>query len=148
MARLRVWGSYLDPDFAHSERVARLAVALYDGLKKSGLLVSNSERDSRAVLHTAALLHDVGKAKGQKAHHKDSFRMIRNLASPLGWNSRELELAAVVARYHRGALPQSRKKALQHLELSERRVALQLAGVLRLANALDRGNSGEPRLEV
>jgi len=148
MARMRIWASYLDPDFLHSQRVAQLALSLYDGLKQAGLMAPNPEHDSRAVLHAAALLHDVGKAKGDKAHHKDSFRMIRNLTQPLGWNARELQLAAVVARYHRGALPRSHKKSLQLLELPDRRVALQLAGVLRLANSLDTRNGAEPHLKV
>lgn len=148
MLRLRVWASYLDPDSLHSQRVARFALLLYDGLTQAGLMTQNPEHDSREVLHAAALLHDVGKAKGDKAHHKDSFRMIRNLPQPLGWSARDLELAAVVARYHRGALPRPREKNLQRLDLADRRTTVQLAGVLRLANALDTCNGIEPRLEV
>jgi hypothetical protein len=63
--------------------------------------------------------------------------MIRGLARPLGWSARELELAAVVARYHRGALPRPRGKIMQTLELQDRSTAVELAGILRLANALD-----------
>jgi exopolyphosphatase/guanosine-5'-triphosphate,3'-diphosphate pyrophosphatase len=106
------------------------------------------------VLQAAALMHDVGKAKGAENHQKKSYRMIRGLARPLGWSARELELAAVVARYHRGALPRPRGKIMQQLELTDRPVAMELAGVLRLANALDkrRGkgteNESTPRLEV
>jgi len=148
IARLRIWASYLDPDFLHSQRVAHLSLSLYDGLKQAGLIAQNAEHDSRAVLHAAALLHDVGKAKGDKAHHKDSFKMVRNLTPPLGWNARELQLAAVVARYHRGALPRPRKKSVQLLELPDRRVVLQLAGVLRLANSLDTRNGIQPHLKV
>jgi exopolyphosphatase/pppGpp-phosphohydrolase len=78
--------------------------------------------------------------------------MIRGLAPPLGWSARELELAAVVARYHRGALPRPRGKSMQLLELADRPIAMELAGVLRLANALDMRNGREsansPRLEV
>jgi CHAD domain-containing protein len=148
MARLRTWASYVDPDFQHSQRVAQLSLSLYDGLRQAGLLTQNSEHDSRAVLHAAALLHGVGKAKGDKAHHKDSFRMIRNLTQPLGWTAHELQLAAVVARYHRGALPRPRKKSVQLLALTDRPVVLQLAGVLRLANSLDTRNGTEPRLRV
>jgi CHAD domain-containing protein len=148
LARLRIWASYLDPDFLHSERVARLSLLLYDGLKQAGLMAQNGQHDSRAVLHAAALLHDVGKAEGDKAHHKDSFKMVRNLAPPLGWSARELQLAAVIARYHRGALPRPRKKSVQLLELPERRVVLQLAGVLRLANSLDTRNGIQPQLKV
>jgi exopolyphosphatase/pppGpp-phosphohydrolase len=112
-------------------------------------------------------MHDVGKATGSENHQKASYKMIRGLARPLGWSARELELAAVVARYHRGALPHSRGKIMQTLELQDRPTAMELAGILRLANALDlraghsgnhlpgneRGRSGKanasgPRLEV
>jgi exopolyphosphatase/guanosine-5'-triphosphate,3'-diphosphate pyrophosphatase len=170
MSRLRVWAGYLDPDFSHSQRVAQLALLLYDGLKDAGLVAENvgakelgaekletqkPDYDARAVLQAAALMHDVGKAKGQDKHQKKSYRMIRRLERPLGWSAREMEMAAVVARYHRGALPRPRGKSLQALELPDRPIAMELAGVLRLANALDtrharRGDGGEdsPRLEV
>ena len=165
ISRLRVWAGYLDPDFSHSQRVAELALLLYDGLKNAGLLATDAgapnpaplslDQDSRAVLQAAALMHDVGKAKGTENHQKDSYRMIRGLARPLGWSARELELAAVVARYHRGALPRPGGKTMQALALPDRPLAMELAGVLRLANALDlrhgRGggeNESAPRLEV
>jgi CHAD domain-containing protein len=148
MSRLRVWGGFLDPDFLHSQRVALLSLLLYDGLKQAGVLAANPEHDSRAVLHVAALLHDVGRVRGDGGHHKDSFRMIRSLPQPLGWSAREMELAAVVARYHRGALPRPRGKTLRRLEVPDRRVAVQLAGVLRLANALDMRNGTAPALQV
>jgi exopolyphosphatase/guanosine-5'-triphosphate,3'-diphosphate pyrophosphatase len=147
-ARLRVWASYLDPDLLHSQRVAQLSLSLYDGLQQEGLLLQNPDQNSRAVLQLAALLHDVGKAKGDKAHHKDSFRMIRTLTPPLGWSAQELQLAAVIARYHRGALPRARQKSMQLLDPPDRRAALQLAGVLRLTNSLDTRNGIEPRLKV
>ena len=105
-------------------------------------------QDTMRIIRTSGLLHDVGKAKGDKAHHKDSFKMVRNLTPPLGWSARELQLAAVVARYHRGALPRPRKKSVQLLELPDRRVVLQLAGVLRLANSLDTRNGIQPHLKV
>jgi exopolyphosphatase/guanosine-5'-triphosphate,3'-diphosphate pyrophosphatase len=167
MSRLRTWAGYLDPDFQHSQRVAQLALVLYDGLKDAGLLPAsvsaksvtknsppaNLEHDWRTVLQAASFMHDVGKAKGARSHQKNSYRMIREMARPLGWSARELELAAVVARYHRGALPRSGGKTMQLLQLGERPIAMELAGVLRLANALDSrpgrdGSENAPRLEV
>jgi CHAD domain-containing protein len=114
---------------------------------KPGAALLDAERGSdwRAVLQAAALMHDVGKALGGEKHWKASYRMIRGLAPPLGWSARELEMAAVVARYHRGALPHMRAKALQVLELPDRHVAMELAGILRLANALDGVVRGEER---
>jgi CHAD domain-containing protein len=184
LSRLRVWAGFLDPDFTHAQHVTQLSLLLYDGLRDAGLLttnagapnldqnpnrntIPNSEYDPRAVLQAAAVMHDVGKATGSENHQKASYKMIRGLARPLGWSARELELAAVVARYHRGALPHSRGKIMQTLELQDRPTAMELAGILRLANALDlraghsgnhlpgneRGRSGKanasgPRLEV
>ena len=148
MSRLRMWAGFLDPDFLHSQRVALLSLHLYDGLAKAGVLGQEPAQDAREVLQAAAFMHDVGKARGDEGHSKRSFRMIRKLARPLGWTARELELAAIVARYHRGALPRPRGKTLQRLELPDRRIALQLAGVLRLANALDSHNGVAPRLDV
>lgn len=163
LARLQVWAGFLDPDFAHSQRVARLSLQLYDGLREARLLSPaagrrrgeprlyddmNHDHVWRDVLQVAALLHDVGKAKGEKGHQKDSFRMIRKLAQPLGWSAREMGMAAVVARYHCGPLPSGRRKTLQRLELPDRTTSVQLAGVLRLANALDLRNGSEPNLRV
>ena len=150
MSRLRTWARYLDPDFLHSERVSQIALLLYDGLRHAGLLTAEAnldqpqQYDPRAVLQAAALMHDVGKAREPKNHHKATYRMIRGLKPPLGWSARELELAAVVARYHRGALPHPRGKTIQQLELADRAIALESAGVLRLANALDTANRHNP----
>ncbi|MGO9863056.1 MAG: CHAD domain-containing protein [Terriglobales bacterium] len=141
MSRLRVWAGFQDPDFSHSKRVARLAILLYDGLKNAGLITASAARpdhgaNPRAVLRAAAFMHDAGKAKGAENYQKQTYRMIRGLARPMGWSARELELAAVVARYHRGTLPRPRGKAMQLLELPDRPIAMELAGILRLANAL------------
>src|SRR5579872_4977573 len=40
--RMKLWAKALDPDFAHSERVARLALQLYDGLQALDLVRSSS----------------------------------------------------------------------------------------------------------
>jgi len=156
MSRLRTWAGYLDPDFAHAQRVAQLSLHLYDGLKNAGLILPNhisstsvapnatsrtvdadSDLDPRAILQAAAFMHEVGQAKGQKNHQKKSYRMIRSMTRPLGWSARELELAATVARYHRGALPRPRGKIMQRLELPDRLTATMLAAILLLSAALD-----------
>src|SRR5579864_878297 len=89
--RMKLWAKVLDPDFAHSERVARLALELHDGLTVAGLLGSlngkprnDAAADERACLYIAALLHDVGKANGNKGHHKESLELIKAHGTPLG----------------------------------------------------------------
>jgi len=140
--RLKLWANGLDPDFAHSERVAGLALQLYDGLLSSGWQPSVDGVSARSSLLAAALLHDVGKSKGQKGHHKTSFDLIRALGKPLGWKPADLQRAAIVARFHRGALPRRTHKALRDLLPDEQKGTIQLAAVLRLANALDAAHDG------
>lgn len=147
-ARMRVWAGALDPDFNHSRRVMRLARQLFDGLERAGLLGEGPHAESRAVLEAAAMLHDVGRAKGDKAHHKNSYRLIRDLGVPAGWTQSELALIAAIARFHRGALPRARNPALQALELPDRKVAVRLSAILRLANRLDLRNGTPARVEV
>ena len=48
---------------------------------------------------------------------------------------------ASVARYHRGALPQASR--LRDIPIAQRKIITQLAGILRLANALDDEHDGQ-----
>jgi len=143
--RMKTWAHRLDPDFAHSERVTRLALELYDGLLAWGWEPSVDRGSARSSLFAAALLHDVGKSEGQKKHQKASFDMIREHGSPLGWNAADLRRAAIVARFHRGNLPTRRHKALRDLLPDEQKATIQLAAILRLANALDATHDGHIR---
>jgi exopolyphosphatase/guanosine-5'-triphosphate,3'-diphosphate pyrophosphatase len=143
--RMKLWANNLDPDFPHSERVASLALQLYDGLLGIGWLPAIDGISARSSLLAAALLHDVGKSQGEKGHHKASFEMIRAHGNPLGWKAADLQRAAVVARFHRGALPTRKHKSLRDLLPEEQKGSIQLAAILRLANALDAAHDGQIR---
>jgi CHAD domain-containing protein len=147
--RMKLWAKILDPDFAHSERVARLALELYDGLAAAGLFPeffhNGAGTEARDSLYAAALLHDVGKVKGNKGHHKESLELIKQHGTPLGWNAETLARAATVARFHCGALPTRSHRNLRDLLPSEQKVIIRLAAILRLANALDADHDGHIR---
>ena len=152
--RMKLWAKALDPDFAHSERVARLSLQLYDGLLAAGLFgpgkagalpVENGTADARSSLYVAALLHDVGKVNGDKGHQKESLDLIKKHGSPLGWKPENLSRAAVVARFHAGALPVRSHKCLRDLLPDEQRTIIRLSAILRLSNALDVAHDGHIR---
>ena len=148
--RMKLWAKALDPDFAHSERVARLALELYDGLVGMGLIGATSAgngtgADARASLYVAALLHDVGKSRGNKGHQKASLELIQGHGTPLGWKAENMLRAAIVARFHCGALPTRSHRTLRDLLPDEQKTTIQLAAVLRLANALDTAHDGHIR---
>jgi CHAD domain-containing protein len=137
LARLGTWASFVTPDFLRARRIARLALQLYDGLANIDLIGAEAQFDERSVLHAAALLQDSGRFKKARAWHKESFRMIRDLAPPPGWSKKDLEFAAVVARFHRRALPYPDRAGLIAYELPLRQALIRVAAVLRLANALN-----------
>src|SRR6266849_3848774 len=140
--RMAAWASFLDPDFAHSQRVAQLALQIYDGLAANGLAATRSDPRHRAILEAAALMHDVGRALGEKKHPRASYRMIRKLPPPPGWTSDELEVVAWVARYHANGWPHLRHKGFAALPAPQQQKILFLAGILRLANTFDMGHAG------
>lgn len=135
LARLLTWGAFLDPDVHHSRHVTKLALQLYDGLAREEVFRFSEKQ--RRILETATRLHDIGLAKGNRAHHKHTYRLIRNIAVPLGCTLPELSAIGAVARYHRGALPRPEHKCLRRIPASARPSIIRLAGVLRLANAFD-----------
>jgi CHAD domain-containing protein len=141
LSRLKLWGSLLDPDFKHSSHVTELALQLYDGLPARA---QNDEawKRQRAILEVAALLHDVGRARKENNHHKQTFRIVAAHTPPLGWTSEALRMAAAVSRYHRGALPRFGQSALLGLTPEDRSIVLRLAGILRLADAMDTDHKG------
>jgi CHAD domain-containing protein/HD superfamily phosphodiesterase len=142
LSRLKLWASFLDPDFRHSIHVARLALQLHDALPAKLQLTGSNPGDQRSILQVAALLHDVGRSKSEKGHHKSTHNLIQRLNPPLGWSKEKLHLVAIVAHYHRGALPQVTQKTLLGLDSSQRQDVLRLAGILRLANAFDAEHDG------
>jgi exopolyphosphatase/guanosine-5'-triphosphate,3'-diphosphate pyrophosphatase len=108
---------------------------LYDGFANAGLMERNPGTDLRSILHAAALLQEVGHFKNDRAYHKRSYRLIRKMTPPVGWTKSDLELVALVARFHRRALPHLNHKELGNTQLPLRQSMIHLATFLRLANA-------------
>jgi CHAD domain-containing protein len=138
LTRLQAWSSFLDSDVRHTRRVARFAVQLYDGLKQIGVL--NGSGGDRELLRAAATVHEVGRSAGDKNHHKKTEKMVGQLHRLVGWTQRDVATMARVARFHRGTLPRAAK--LRDLPPAQRNKIKLLAGVLRLANALDADHDG------
>jgi hypothetical protein len=142
LRRLGIWASLLDADFDHARHVADLAVQLYEHLSVDPGLNISSRNDYLRVLHGSALMHNIGRSRASKGHHKVSARLIRKLDPPLGISANELQLMALIARYHRGALPRETQPRFAALSPAKQRLVQFLAGILRLACAFDRRRDG------
>jgi exopolyphosphatase / guanosine-5'-triphosphate,3'-diphosphate pyrophosphatase len=122
-------------DEAHARHVAALALSLFDQTAaRHGL-----ETRERSLLEYAALLHDVGHHISYPGHHKHSYYLIKN-GGLRGFDPREIETIANVARYHRRGHPRRKHEGYATLKRRERRAVRILAGFLRVADALDRSH--------
>ncbi len=120
-------------DLPHARQVARIAGSLWKQL--AGPLGLNPA--DRELIETAALVANVGYLINFEGHHKHSYHLILNSELP-GFERRQLQLLANVARYHRGSPPKQKHEPFRELALEDQRRVASLAAILRLALALDR----------
>lgn len=127
----------------HAREVARIARTIFSALQDEHRLTPRHE----LVLTVAALLHDIGLFVSDRSHHKHSMYLIRN-SDIFGLGERETEMAAVVARYHRKASPQTGHPEFAVLDRETRIAVSKLAAILRVADALDRRHAGSESRSV
>lgn len=123
-------------DEPHALHVGRLALSLFDALADPFAM----KKSDRKLLEAAAILHDVGYFIAYSSHHKHSYHLIRH-AELFGFNPRERELIAQIARYHRKSLPKKKHETFQVLNSEDQQRVCRLGGILRLADGLDRRRS-------
>jgi exopolyphosphatase/guanosine-5'-triphosphate,3'-diphosphate pyrophosphatase len=132
---LRAFGKRCGYREEHAEQVALLSLSLFDQTRELHRL----GEEERALLHAAAMLHDVGAFVTYNRHHKHSYYLLYHADLP-GFTDRERELVATIARYHRRSPPKDRHAEFQRLTPEERIVVRRLAALLRVADGLDRGH--------
>ncbi len=127
----------LETQPAHVRHVTYLALQLFDGLTELHGLGPHE----RLLLEGAGYLHDIGHRFDslEMSHHKESARLIREKRwthfSPV-----DVEVMAQVARYHRRAMPAMKHPDFASLPDYEQRIVKILAGLLRMADSLDRNH--------
>jgi len=133
-------------DARHARHVAQLATRLFD-------LLQTEHRCTplhRLILEAAAWLHDIGVFINARGHHKHSMYIIQHTEFP-GLSARIINLIALVARYHRKAVPQPVHPDYMALSHDDRLVVCKLAALLRVADAFDRVHDqslGEVRFDL
>ena len=120
------------PNTKHSETVTKFSLELFDSLQKLHQLGTRE----RCWIECAAVLHDVGLSQGTKAHQKSTLKLILN-DTQFPFSSTERQVIANIARYHRKGCPKNSHYNFSSLSRELRRKVTMLAGILRLADALD-----------
>jgi exopolyphosphatase/guanosine-5'-triphosphate,3'-diphosphate pyrophosphatase len=128
----------LDPDAAHAETAAELALSLFDQTVDRHRL-GGKERE---LLELAAIVHNVGLFISHSAHHKHTYYVVRHSEQLTGFTERERELLAQIARYHRRSHPSAKHQPFAELAADDQQTVRVLSGMLRVGIGLDRSHRG------
>jgi exopolyphosphatase/guanosine-5'-triphosphate,3'-diphosphate pyrophosphatase len=82
------------------------------------------------------LLHEIGLFVDTGSYHKHTMYLINN-SEFFGIGAKEVQLIALVARYHRRATPQPDHEGYALLDRNDRVAVTKLASLLRIARSLD-----------
>ena len=124
----------------HSKQVAAIALTLFDYTKRIHGL---GDRE-REWLEYAGFLHDIGNHISYEKHHRHSYYLTKN-GDLRGFEPEEIDVIALVTRYHRRATPKRQHIGFVELTKEQRRTVTILSAFLRLAETLDRSRHGVMR---
>lgn len=118
-------------DKKHTETVTRIALQIFDVLKKDFALTARQ----RLYLELAGILHDTGKFIQVNRHSHQSFHIIKSL-DIFGISDQERLMVAYIARFHSATWSPVRQD-MPELNRNDRQSVLQMAAILRLADSFD-----------
>jgi exopolyphosphatase/pppGpp-phosphohydrolase len=129
-----------------AQHSARLAKEILVGLQecKSGGQDCVSEvalllqEDDIELMEAATILHYVGMFINHKAYHRHSHYLIKNNEHLLGYSPLEIEIIALLAKYHRKKVPSSKDGDFAMLPEEVQKKVQAMCAVMRIAVALDR----------
>ena len=116
-------------DQRQARRVLNFALNVLQNLPRR-ILPAVELMQLRELLSAAAWLHEVGKSIGHERYHRHSYYIILHSAL-FGFNQREKEIIARVARHHRKGTPDK----IRHLSKTDNDVIRLLSAILRMAVA-------------
>ena len=123
-------------NFAHSKQVESFSLKIFDALNK---ILFDFDEYERELLSYSAVLHDIGYFISHNAHHKHSLYIIENNNLP-GFTNNDANLIANISRYHRKSHPNKTHEEFAVLSDKKKFTVRVLAGILRIAEGLDRRN--------
>lgn len=125
---------------AHSAKVARLALELFDG---TTVLHDLTTKD-RELLELGALLHDVGEHVSKDAHERHTAYLIEN-GRLRGFSPEEIDVLSCLGRFHKRGTPKQSFPPFARMKEAKQRRVTQMVALLQVADGLDRSHGGPVR---
>jgi len=122
----------------HARTVTALVLELFDSSKAVNL--HNFGDWERELLEYATFLHDIGSFISYTNHHAHSYYIIKN-SELLGFDQKEVNFMANIARFHRKKTPKKKDPEILELDIRERETLRVLTTFIRLGESLDRSHT-------
>jgi exopolyphosphatase/guanosine-5'-triphosphate,3'-diphosphate pyrophosphatase len=122
----------------HVKKVSSLSLKIFDDLKS----LHKCSDEEREYLEAASLLHEIGFGISHSSHHKHSYYIIRNSELMVGFNFDEIEIIALIARYHRKSPPKPKHVEFNKISPANQLIVKKLSSIIRIADGLDRSHQG------
>ena len=120
----------------HFAKVEDFALKIFDKMKR----VHGMGAREKLLLQVAAVLHDAGKFINLKEHYHHSYNIARG-SDIVGLNQREMEIVALICRYHSRLIPTMEDENYARLGAYDRVLVSKLSAILRIADSLDRSHT-------
>ena len=127
-------------DRAHAGHVEKLCMEVFEALRSLHQL----DNAALLLLRVAAIVHEVGRFVSSRAHHQHSYYLISH-SEIFGLSRRELDIVALVSKYHRQSPPERSDLGYEDLTMPDRLLVAKLASILRVADALERSHTQRVR---
>jgi len=125
----------------HSAQLARQMVeGLQEGPHVPPAAAALTPNDA-FLLEAGVTLHSVGLFVSHASNHKHASYIIRNSEHLLGFSPQEIEMIALIVRYHRKKPPSAKHEEVARLAPQDLAVLKALVAIARLAIALERRNT-------
>ncbi len=122
-------------DRTHARLVTDFSLSLFDSLKE---MLDLGEKD-KLLLELAAVLHDIGMYVNEHDHHRHSSYLVK-WSDIVGLNESDRNLTSQIVYFHRLEMPSRDHPEYMALSRRDQLRVGKLAGILRLADILDRGH--------
>jgi exopolyphosphatase/guanosine-5'-triphosphate,3'-diphosphate pyrophosphatase len=122
----------------HARTVTSIVLELFDSAKD--LKLHNYGNAERELLEYATFLHDIGSFISYTNHHAHSYYIIKN-SELLGFDQKEVNFMANIARFHRKRTPRKKDPEILELDTRERDALRILTIFIRLGESLDRSHT-------
>lgn len=122
-------------DRSHARAVTEFSLVIFDALRD---MLDLDEKD-RLLLELAAVLHDVGMYVAEHHHQRHGAYLVK-WSDIVGLNENDRMLTAQIIYFHRRDLPGRQHPEFMALVRDDRLRVSKLAGILRMADVLDRGH--------